>query len=125
MLLPLLLLFGVFDVLFIIFGRWLDANNINHSVLLLANVLFFLLGLITTFIHTQTLKNNNAYAFVRSVTLASFIKLIVIAVAVLLYLFKAGNNKSIYAIGVAMIVYIFYTIIEVKAAMQLNKNRNA
>ena len=125
MVMPLLILFGIFDLFFIIFGRWLDRNNINHSVLLLANVLFFLLGLITAFIHTQTLKNNNAYAFVRSITLGSFLKLIVIAAAALIYLFKAGNNRSIYAIIAAMVLYMFYTVIEVRAAMQLNKNRHA
>ncbi len=125
MVMPLIILFGIFDLLILLSGRWLDMHSINHSVLLLANVLFFLLELITAFIHTQTLKNNNPYAFVRSVTLASFLKLIVVAAAVLIYLFEAGSNRSIYAVIVAMVLYIFYTIVEVKAAMRLNKNRHA
>ena len=55
--------------------------------------------------------------------LASFIKLIVIAVAVLVYLIKAGNNKSIYAVIAAMVMYILYNVVEVRAAMRLNRHQ--
>ena len=124
MLLPLIILFVVMNIIFLIFGNWLDAHNFSHSLLLYANILFFILGLIITFIHIRALQNSNAYAFVRSIMLSSFLKLIVIAAAVLIYLLRAGERRNIYSIITAMVIYIFYTVIEVKAAMRLNKIRN-
>lgn len=122
---PITILFIIVNAFCLVAGAWLDKNNINHIIILYANVLFFLLGLMTAFMHISALKKNNPYAFVRSVMLSSFLKLIVIAAAVLIYLLNADANKNIYAIVVAMVLYILYTIIEVKAAMQLNKNRHA
>ena len=124
MLLPLVILFIVINIIVLIFGNWFDEHNFDHSLLLYANILFFILGLITTFIHIRALQNSNAYAFVRSTTLSSFLKLIVIEAAVIIYLLKAGERRNIYSIIIAMIIYVFYTVIEVKAAMRLNKIRN-
>jgi hypothetical protein len=88
------------------------------------NLILFLLTLIACIIHIRALKNNNPYAFVRAVTLASFLKLIVIAISVVIY-FAAVKTRSIYAIALAMVFYIVYTIFEVKGAMRLNRERNA
>lgn len=125
MILPIVIIFFIVTALCLILSFWLDANNVNHNVLLNANVLLFFLGLISAFMHIKSLRSNNPYAFVRNVTALSFIKLIVIAVAVFIYLFTSKENKSIYAVGIAMLLYVIYTIIEVKAAMRLNKDRNA
>jgi len=105
-------------------ANWLDKKNIDHIVLMYANAILFLLTLIACYIHIRAIKNNNPYAFVRGVTLASLMKLLVIVISVAIYFFSA-ETKSVYAVITAMILYIVYTVFEVKGAMRINRNRNA
>ena len=121
---PIIIFFILINALCFGCARWLDAKGIDHIVLMYANLILFLLTLIACFIHIKALKNNNPYTFVRSVTLASFLKLIVIAVSVVIYLISV-ENRSLYAVAMAMVFYIVYTIFEVKGAMRLNRERNA
>ena len=121
---PIIILFILVNGFCLFTGKWLDAKNIDHVVVMYGNLILFLLTLTACFIHIKALRNNNAYAFVRSVTLASFIKLIVIGISVVIY-FLYAETKSLYAIAFAMVLYIVYTIFEVKGAMKLNRNRNA
>ena len=122
---PIIFLFIIVTILDFIFASWLDAHEVNHSVLLIANIILLILIFITGFLQIKASENNNPYAFVRSITLSAFIKLIVIAVTVLMYLNSSGENKSIYAVGAAMLLYVIYTILEVRSAMHLNRKKNA
>jgi hypothetical protein len=121
---PVIFLFIIVAILVFIFSNWLDAHEVNHSVLLVANVILLLLIFITGFLHIKAAENSNPHAFVRSITLSAFIKLIVIAVAIFIYLNSSGVNKSIYAVGAAMMLYVIYTVVEVRAAMRLNRKKN-
>ena len=121
---PLLICFIAANGLCLGFGKWLDANGIDHIVLMYANLVLFLLTLITSLIHIKAINNNNPYAFVRGVTVSAFIKLVVIAASVLVYLSVAGENRNIYAIAGAMVLYLVYTIFEVTGAMRMNRKKN-
>jgi hypothetical protein len=121
---PIIILFILISAVCLSFGNWLDGKGIDHIVLMYGNLILFLLTLVACVIHIRALKNNNPYAFVRAVTLASFLKLIVIAINVVIY-FTVVKTRSIYAIAIAMAFYIVYTIFEVKGAMRLNRERNA
>ena len=121
---PIIFLFIIVTILVLIFANWLDAHEVNHTVLLAANFILLLLIFITGFLHIKATQNTNPYAFVRSITISSFIKLIAIAVTVLIYLNSSGENQSIYAVGAAMMLYVIYTVLEVRGAMRLNRKRN-
>lgn len=121
---PVIIVFILINAVCLGLSKWLDEKNINHVVLLFANLLLFIITLIACFIHIRSLANNNPHAFVRGVTLASFMKLILIAVSVFIYLIAAGENRSIYAVITAMGLYIIYTILEVGGAMKLNREVN-
>jgi len=121
---PVTFLFIIVTILIFIFSSWLDAHEVNHSVLLVANIILLVLIFITGFLHIKAAENSNPHAFVRSITLSAFIKLIVIAVAVFIYLNSSNENKSIYAVGAAMMLYVIYTVFEVRGAMRLNRKRN-
>lgn len=121
----LTVLFIIITVLCLIFSNQLDSYKIDHKVLLSANFILFILMLITAALHIKALRSNNPNAFIRSITAGVIIKLFVIAAAVLIYLYTSKENKSIYAVALAMLLYMFYTIIEVKATMRLNRNKNA
>jgi quinol-cytochrome oxidoreductase complex cytochrome b subunit len=121
---PVIFLFIIVTILVFIFSNWLDAHEVNHYVLLVANIILLVLICVTGFLHIKAAGNNNPHAFVRSITLSAFLKLIVIAVAIFIYLNSSGENKSIYAVGAAMLLYVIYTVVEVRAAMRLNRKRN-
>ena len=101
--------------------KWLDTKQIDHMVVIGANCGLFLLSVVVFLMHKRTLQNKNPHAFVRSVMAGTFIKLVVIAGGVAGYVIVAGENKSVYAIVVALGLYFVYTIIEVKSAARLNK----
>ncbi|HEX5150964.1 MAG TPA: hypothetical protein VFW07_05920 [Parafilimonas sp.] len=121
---PVIIFFILINALCLTCANWLDRKNIDHIVLMYANLILFLLTLIACYIHIRAIKNNNPYAFVRGVTLASLMKLLVIVISVAIYFFTA-ETKSVYAVITAMALYIVYTLFEVKGAMRINRNRNA
>ena len=121
---PVIIFFILINALCLSCANWLDNKNIDHIVLMYANLILFLLTLIACYIHIKAVNNNNPYAFVRGVTLASLMKLLVIVISVAIYFFTA-ETKSVYAVITAMLLYIVYTMFEVKGAMRINRNRNA
>lgn len=122
---PFIVLFGIIMLLLVAFTTQLKAIKINASVVMIANALLFFIALITLLLHVQSIQSTNARQFVNSVMLSMLVKFVVIGIAVLIYAYKAGNAKSVYAIYTSMILYIFYTLLEVKIALQLNKKPNA
>jgi hypothetical protein len=122
---PVIIVFLLINALCICFGNWLDEKKINHAVLIYANLILFIITLIVCYIHVRSLANSNPHAFVRGVMLSSFIKLMAIAVSVVIYLIAAGENRSIFAVAVAMGFYVVYTVLEVSGAMKINRKKNA
>jgi len=121
---PIIIFFILINALCFSAGRWLDAKNIDHIILMYANLILFFLALATSLIHIRALRNNNPYAFVRGVTASAIIKLVVIATSVGIYLTRAGENRSISVIAAAMAIYVVYTIFEVKGAIRMNRKKN-
>ena len=122
---PAIILFLAVTIVCLVFSKQLDNININHTVLLIANLILFVLMIITSFLHIRASRNPSPYAFVRSITLGVFLKLIVIAATVLVYFYKSAANINIYTVALAMLLYIAYTIFEVAGAMRLNRKKNA
>lgn len=122
---PVIVVFIILNGLCLSFGKLLDEKGIDHLVLIWANLLLFIITLIACYIHLKSANNSNPHAFVRGVTLASFMKLMVIAISAFVYLLAAKENRSVYAVIAAMLFYIVYTIFEVKGAMKLNRKTNA
>ena len=49
----------------------------------------------------------------------------VIAIAVAIYLVASGEDRSVYAVIASMVLYIVYTIIDVRIASQLNRKNGS
>jgi len=122
--LPAFFIFIAINSLALVFAKKLQQNDIDSNVIIGANFLLFVLALISAYMHTKAAGNSNPNAFVRSVLGATVMKLFIIAGAAFLYLFAAGADKSVKALLSAMVLYIIYTIIEVRIAFALNKKDN-
>jgi len=118
------IVFIVVIVLAMVFASWLDANKINHLVIIGANAVLLVFTAGNMMLQVKAMANPNPNVFVRSVMGGTFIKLLLIVVALAIYLFTAGANRSIYAVAVSGGLYIVYTIIEVKGLLELNTQNN-
>ena len=119
--LPLVFIFVAVNALCVIFNNKLDGWGVNHFVVQGANLLLFLLMVGSAYIHIKAFYKPNPQAFLRSVLSATVLKLFVIAGAVFIYLFIAGEKQSLYAIAAALILYVIYTIVEMRGIMKMNK----
>ena len=121
---PLFLLFVLLNSAILILAKSLDKIHIDHIVLLVVNMILFSLSALSLLMHQKATSNKNPNVFVRSIMLATVLKLLVIIIGVVLYVYTSGETRSNYAIYVGMLLYIFYTIVEVKGALILNKKTN-
>lgn len=103
----------------LLFGKWLDEKKIDHIVLMGANLLLFITFLGSALMHIKAAQNKNPNVFIRSVMGASFIKLILLAIAACVYILVAGKEVSVYAVFSSMFLYIIYTLIEKKGLAKL------
>lgn len=120
----LLRVFAVFIVInsgAVAAGNWLDKKGVDHFVLVGANSLLFFLVVICLQMHIKALADKNPNVFVRSIMAATLLKLVVILGAVIAYLLAAGSGRSLGAVFAGLGLYILYTIIEVRAALQMNR----
>jgi K+-transporting ATPase A subunit len=101
----------------------LDSIKVNHSVVIFGNALLFLLAMISLQLHMSASKKENPNVLVRSIMMSTFLKMILIAVSVLIYVKMAKETKSKWAIFVTMFIYLIYMAIELKIALKLNKKQ--
>ena len=119
---PLLLTFFIVQLVLFTTHLKLATHNINPMVVLCANALLFFISTLCVALHFKAMKKPNPNALVRSIMLASIIKLLALAIAVFIYVFAAGKNRNVYGIFCGMLLYIIYTFVEVKIAMKLNSS---
>ena len=122
---PFIILFGITMLLLLVSAPQLKMIKINANVVMVANTMLFFIALITLLLHIKSIQSTNARLFVNNVMLSMLVKFVIIGIAVLIYSYKAGNTKSVYAVYTSMLLYIFYTLLEVKIALQLNKKPHA
>ncbi|MFT3680359.1 MAG: hypothetical protein QM791_08785 [Ferruginibacter sp.] len=122
---PVIILFLVFNILFMqgknLFAKW----DVNSYVLLWANLLFFVLTVITFLLQKRGVSNKNPNVFVRSVMGSLMIKMFVVIVAMALYAFVWKQYFTKFSVLAAMFLYLVYLVVEVAVATKMNKQANA
>ncbi len=101
------------------FKMWVPV--IDYTVVLVANLLLFIITFISYMVHMKAVNSNNPYAFVRGVMMMMVVKLIVLGAAVVIYLYAFKETKNIPAILVGLLLYIIYSVVDVRAATKLSK----
>ena len=119
---PLFVCFVIVNCTIIPLKTWLQNHQINADVIIVANFLLFILSSINIALHKKALQNKNPNAAVRSVMGGTLIKLMVISIAILIYLVVAGEKRNSYGIFCGMILYLIYSIIEVRIATKMKRN---
>ncbi len=122
---PLFIVFILFSILFLLSQSMLTKFGLDKNVLLIANSLFFILGIITFFIQYKALQNSNPNVFIRSVMSVMMIKMFVCIIAVLIYVLSFRDSYSKPSIFAGVILYFVYLTVEVNVMLKLNNQKNA
>ena len=118
---PLFIFFILVNCSLLAMSNWLQNYNINADVVIAANCILFLISSINIAMQKKALENKNPNAVVRSVMGGTLLKLMVISFTILIYLFMAGSKRNSYGIFCGMILYLVYTVIEVRIATKMKK----
>lgn len=121
--LPLAILFFLVTAICYFFGAVLKQKQIDPGVVAGANSLLFIICFYSLRSQMKSMDNTNPHAMVRGVMGSVVLKLFVLGAAAFIYLYNAGEAKSVNALFVSMGLYILYTWLEVKIAMQLNPSK--
>jgi len=124
-LLPLTGLFLFISLSVFVFSDQLQNNGFDTRVLNGANILFFVISILSFFIQLRGVSNTNPHVFVRSVMLGMMMKMLVCVIATFAYVYYAGSYYSKRSVFVALFLYLVYLSIEVYAVMKMNKKKNA
>lgn len=124
-LIPLILLFIIFNNFFLFGKNWLSKYGLDYLVLIIANSLFFVVSILVFRMQKMAVKNTNPNVFVRAVMGGTMIKMAVcvIAVGVYAFAFKSIFNKM--TVFAALFLYLIYLVVEVRMATKLNKKKDA
>ena len=122
--LPLLILFIMVNGLSLVFSQALKQRQLDNEVVIVANTLLFLISAISLFMQIKGAANTNPHAMVRGVMGSVVMKLFVLGTAAFLYLYMAGEQKSVNALFVSMGLYIIYTWLEVRIALKIKPSTN-
>lgn len=120
---PLIVLFGVVNSICFLFNDALKLKQIDPIMVAGANTLLFVICTIGIRSQIRSVNNTNPHAMVRSVMGSVVLKLFVLGSAAFIYLYNMGEAQSVNGIFVSMGLYILYTWLEVKIAMQIKPTK--
>jgi peptidoglycan/LPS O-acetylase OafA/YrhL len=119
--LPLIIVFVVFSVAFLMLGSWLQQKTVDRNVLLAGNALLFGITLAALYFHNRGFLHSNVQVFLRSMYASLLVKMFVSVAAVALYAYIAGSKLNKPAIFICMGLYFVYTFVEVRMVLRLLK----
>ncbi|MBC7933753.1 MAG: hypothetical protein H7Y86_00145 [Rhizobacter sp.] len=123
--LPLFSIFAILSGIIVVFSSSLEKKNVDTTVLLAANGIFFLLNLVVFFTQKKALGHSNANVFVRTVIAGMMIKMFVCAIAVIAYVTLTGPEYNKKAVFISLFIYLIYLAVEAGTIMRLNNRSNA
>ncbi len=115
------ILFAIVNLLLLVGNTVLLTIGIQAVVVAGANALLFAIALFNVRMHGKAVQNPNPHVFSRSIMAGTFIKLMVLGMAAVIYLLLAKQNRNVAGLFAGMALYLVYTFLEVKIALQLNK----
>jgi len=116
---PLIVLFGLVNTICFLLKDALKLKGIDPMMVVGANTLLFLICTFSIRSQIKSANNTNPHAMVRGVMGSVVLKLFVLGTAAFIYLYNVGEAQSVNGIFVSMGLYIIYTWLEVKMAMQI------
>ena len=122
----IILLFLVFNALFLTGRSWLKKMNADADVLIIGNTILFIATLLSFFLFSRALKNNQPHKFLKYIYGGMFLKMLICIIAAFIYIASFGKDVNKPAIFGCMFLYFLYTFVEVSILLRLSKeHKNA
>ncbi len=120
---PFVVLYTIGDLMAILLSGWMELHAINVFVVIGANTLLFAVSVLNILFQQKNMQNPNPAAVIRGVMAGTFIKLMGLAAAAIIYLLAAGEARSVNAVFVALVLYIAYTWLEVRISLRMKPKK--
>jgi len=120
-------IFIIMGVTLIFFKEYVKRNHINIDVEVLqgANIILYVLSMISINLQIKGMGNPNPNVFVRTVMGSMMIKMFIVVALVFVYVAMSGDRFNKNGIFIALFFYLIYLAAEVYTLMKLNKKKNA
>jgi hypothetical protein len=120
---PIYLLFIIINFVALILYKQLKTAGVDADVLMIGNIFVFALTIVSFYMLNRGLNAKTTFNFMSAVYGSFIMKLVVGAAAVVVYVVYAGEQKNLPAVFASMFLYLFYTFFEIKALLELLKNK--
>lgn len=122
---PLLIVFILITGIIFASEGLIEKYKADKNTLLIANMLLLLLFVLVLALQKSALAHTNPNVWVRSVMIGMMLKMLLIAIAVLVYAKTAEEGYNKKSVFIALFFYLIYLIVEVKTITKLNPGKNA
>lgn len=113
----------VIMIFIMIFKKSLTSFGFDINFLIFANLLLYLLSYFSFIIQVKGIESKSAHAFVRGLYASLMLKMFVVIGAVFIYIYVFGGSVNMPALFIAMVIYLFYTSIEVVQLMKIARKK--
>ena len=120
---PMIVLFVILNGIFIAGHGTLFRFQISRDVIIIANMLVFLVTLVSYLILKKSIDSPNPQSFIRAMYVSFIIKFFVVALAAFIYIMLSKENVNKYGLIAGMFLYLVYTFMEVSALRKLLKEK--
>jgi hypothetical protein len=118
----LFIVFGGINGLGIAYSHVLEVWGIENIAGMLGNILLAGVTGLSYYFSTKGIKGESNHAFVRMVYVSTFVKLMICAIAVLVYAYFFRENLTLGTLIFFFLLYILYTVIETLSLMKVAKS---
>lgn len=121
--LPILLLFIVTVFLCQLFTARLNAWGVDPTVVIAGSLILLLASSVSLFLYQRAIRHANTMGFLRNTYSSLFFKLLVCAIAAIVYVMVTKDKVNKPGLFTCMFLYLVYTFLEMRSLMQWNKAR--
>lgn len=115
-------IFVLLSIALIMMKPLLSKWDIDSAVLLCGNALLFVISLAIFLLQGKALKHANPNVFIRSIMSGMMIKMLLTAIAVIIYAVASAEHFSKLSVVAFLLFYVIYLVAEVTAIMKLSKS---
>jgi len=122
---PLLIVFIMLTGIIFAAAGLIEKYKADKNTLLIANVLLLVLFTLVLLLQKNALTHSNPNVWMRTVMLGMMLKMLICAIAVLVYVKTIGEDYNKKSVLMALFFYLIYLFVEVKTITKLNPGKNA
>ncbi len=120
----LIILFCAINGVGIAYSHLLEKWGVVNLAGMTGNILLASVTAVSFYVNRKAILAQNNHAFVRLVYLSTFIKLLICAAAVVVYVYAFRSQVTAGTIILFFLLYILYTILETLSLMKVSKPRS-